>query len=48
MSKELFKGNHPSIVDSLNNVGLCYKAIGDSKNALSFSLQSLKMIKELY
>ncbi len=43
MRKELFQENHPQIAASLSRVGSCYKDSGDSKNSLSYQLQSLKM-----
>ncbi|WP_231290027.1 tetratricopeptide repeat protein [Rickettsia australis] len=46
--KVLFKGNHPDIAMSLNNVGAVYDKLGDTEKALKYHKAALKIRQEWY
>ncbi|XP_019644151.1 PREDICTED: uncharacterized protein LOC109485155, partial [Branchiostoma belcheri] len=39
---------HPDIASSLNNIGNCWRDLGDQRKAISYHEQSLKMRKAIY
>jgi hypothetical protein len=50
MKKRIFgeSNNHPDIAASLNNIAIHYSKLGDSHNALKYSLESLEMSKRIF
>ena len=39
--------NHPEVAQSLNNVGIAYQKLGDTKKGLEYQEQALKMYPSL-
>ena len=48
MYQNLYQGDHPEIARGLNNVGMAYKTLGDSRKGLEYYEQALAMYQNLY
>ncbi len=46
--RALYPGNHPSVADSLNNVGNAYQTLGEASKGLAYLEQALEMRQALY
>ncbi|CAF1365945.1 unnamed protein product [Didymodactylos carnosus] len=48
MRRDLYKGSHPDVAGSLNNVGSVYDTLGDVRKGLEYKVQTLEMYRNLY
>ena len=48
MRQRLFKGDHPNIAMSFNNIGNEYSALGDTAKALEYKMMALEMYQRLF
>ncbi|EAR97809.2 tetratricopeptide repeat protein (macronuclear) [Tetrahymena thermophila SB210] len=48
LQKYLYEGNNADIARTLNNVGLCYKNLGDNKRSMLYLQESLEMRRQIY
>ena len=48
MRKAIYSGNHPSVANSLNNIGIVYYSLGELRNALQYHQEALEIDKAIY
>ena len=48
ISKAVFGDSHPSVADTLNNLGLAWNALGENKKAIEYFTQAYALFQQFY